>query len=86
VSPGGRNEKLDCRYRCWVLGIFDSDTFLTGNVGGGLKWYAPGGRWGVRGDYRFEAVRSEDSAPEFFGNETRYSNRVYSGVVINVVK
>ena len=69
-----------------LLGIFNSDTFLTGNVGGGVKWYAPGGRWGLRGDYRFEAVRSKDSAPEFFGNETRYSNRIYGGLVINVVK
>ncbi len=33
------------------LGISDTETFLTGNVGGGVKWYA--GRWGLRGDYRF---------------------------------
>jgi len=69
-----------------ILGIFDSDTFLTGNVGGGVKWYAPNGRWGVRGDYRFQAVRSKDDAPEFFGQETRYSHRVYGGLIINVVK
>ena len=31
------------------LGINSNGTFLTGNVGGGLKWYAPNGRWGRRG-------------------------------------
>jgi len=49
------------------LGINDTETFLTGNVGGGLKWHA--GRWGLRGDYRFIAVQSKDDAPEFFGRE-----------------
>jgi hypothetical protein len=73
-------------YQRELLGIFNSDTFLTGNVGGGVKWYAPNGRWGIRGDYRFQAVRSKDDAPEFFGQETRYSHRVYGGVIINVVK
>ena len=35
------------------LGIADDQTFLSGNVGGGIKWYAPNNRWGLRGDYRF---------------------------------
>jgi hypothetical protein len=64
------------------LGINSAETFLTGNVGGGLKWYA--GRWGLRGDYRFVAVRSKDEAPNFFGQETRYGHRVYGGVIVNV--
>jgi hypothetical protein len=58
------------------LGVNSAETFLTGDVGGGLKWYAPNGRWGVRGDYRFIAVRSRDDAPAFFGQETRYGHRV----------
>lgn len=65
-----------------TLGINGTETFLTGNVGGGLKWYA--GRWGLRGDYRFVAVRSKDDAPAFFGQETRYGHRVYGGVLLNV--
>ena len=73
-------------YRRELLGIFNNDTFLTGNVGGGVKWYAPGGRWGLRGDYRFQAVKSKDSAPEFFGVDDRYSHRVYGAVIINAVK
>jgi Outer membrane protein beta-barrel domain len=63
------------------LGITDTETFLTGNVGAGVKWF--NGRWGLRGDYRFIAVRSKDDAPSFFGQETRYGHRVYGGVLIN---
>ena len=65
-----------------VLDVNDSTTFLTGNVGGGVSWYA--GRWGIRGDYRFIAVQSKDDAPAFFGREERYGHRVYAGVLLNV--
>ncbi len=64
------------------LGINETETFLTGNVGGGIKWYA--GRWGLRGDYRFVGVQSKDDAPAFFGKETRYGHRVYGAVIVNV--
>lgn len=66
------------------LGIADSTTFLTGNVGAGVKWYA--GRWGLRGDYRFIGVRSNDTAPEFFGRDTRYGHRVYGAVLLNLAR
>jgi len=68
------------------LGINGTQTFLTGNAGAGIKWYAPNGRWGVRGDYRFIAVRANDSTPAFFGPEARYANRVYAGVIINAIR
>jgi hypothetical protein len=68
------------------LGINNDQTFLIGNVGGGLKWYAPNGQWGLRGDYRFMVTQSQDSAPAFFGQDTRYGNRVYLGVIINAVR
>ncbi|HKB09443.1 MAG TPA: outer membrane beta-barrel protein, partial [Vicinamibacterales bacterium] len=58
------------------LGVKSDETFLVGNVGGGVKWYAPNNRWGLRGDYRFAAARSKDNAPEFFGRDTRYAHRV----------
>jgi hypothetical protein len=64
-----------------ALGIDGTETFLTGNVGGGVKWFS--GRWGLRADYRFIAVRSKDDAPAFFGQETRYGHRIYGGVLIN---
>jgi outer membrane protein with beta-barrel domain len=66
------------------VGVADTETFLTGNVGGGVKWYV--GRWGLRGDYRFIGVQSKDDAPAFFGRETRYGHRVYGAVLLNVVK
>jgi opacity protein-like surface antigen len=68
------------------LGINGSTTLLTGNVGGGVKWYAPNGRWGLRGDYRFVAVRSDTAAPAFFGEENRFGHRVYGAVIINAVR
>lgn len=64
------------------LDITDRANFLVGNFGGGLKWYA--GRWGLRGDYRFVPVRSNDDAPAFFGQEARYGHRVYGAVILNV--
>jgi len=64
------------------LGIQDTETFFTSNVGGGVSWY--GGRWGLRGDYRFVALKSRDDAPAFFGQETRYGHRVYGGVLLNI--
>ena len=66
------------------LTVNEADTFLTGNVGGGISWYA--GRWGLRGDYRFIAVQSKDDAPAFFGRENRYGHRVYAGVLLNVAR
>ena len=68
------------------LGVNDMQTFLTGNAGGGIKWYAPNSRWGLRADYRFTAVQSKNDAPAFFGQDTRYGHRVYVGVVINAVR
>jgi opacity protein-like surface antigen len=68
------------------LGVNRAETFLTGNVGGGLKWYAPSGTWGLRGDYRFMATRSKDNAPDFFGRDTRYGHRVYGALIINAIR
>jgi hypothetical protein len=67
-----------------TLGVTNTDTFLTGNVGGGVKWFT--GRWGLRGDYRFVTVRSRDDARSFFGQETRYGHRVYGGLLFNATR
>lgn len=67
-----------------ALGIADSRTFLTGNVGAGVTWFNATARWGVRADYRFIAVRADDQAPAFFGQEARYANRAYGALLINV--
>jgi hypothetical protein len=65
------------------LGINDTETLFTSNVGGGVKWYA--GRWGLRADYRFIAVPSRDEVSAFgFGTEARYGHRVYGAVTLNL--
>jgi outer membrane protein with beta-barrel domain len=66
------------------LGVGDDNTFFVGNVGGGIKWYAPNSRWGLRGDYRFLMTKSSDGAPAFFGQNTRYAHKLYGGVILNV--
>jgi len=68
------------------LGITSTETLLTGNVGGGVKWYAPNGRWGLRGDYRFIGAASKADAPAFFGQDNRYGHRVYGAVLINAIR
>jgi hypothetical protein len=64
------------------LGINQTETLFTSNVGGGLKWYA--GRWGLRADYRFIAAPSRDTNPAFFGTRARYGHRVYGAVLLNL--
>ena len=66
------------------LGVTDDKNFFVGNVGGGVKWYAPNSRWGLRGDYRFLMTKSSDGAPTFFGQDSRYAHRVYGGLILNV--
>jgi hypothetical protein len=67
------------------LDVNDTHNFLTGNVGGGIKWYA-NDRWGLRGDYRFIGVRGADDGAAFFGQEARYGNRIYGGFIVNVIQ
>lgn len=66
------------------LDIHDRQTYYTGNAGGGVKWFARDGRWGLGGDYRFIAVRSKSDAPAFFGRENRYAHRVYGALIVNL--
>jgi Outer membrane protein beta-barrel domain len=68
------------------LGIDETETYFTGNAGGGLKWYAANGRWGLRGDYRFSVLQGKDDGPAFFGSDTRYSHRVYGGIIITALR
>lgn len=64
-----------------ALNIMSPTNFLTGNVGGGVKWFASR-HWGARGDYRLMIVNDTREAPEFFGREEiRYGHRVYGGLL-----
>jgi len=62
------------------LGITKYNSYLTGNVGGGLKWFSSH-HFGVRGDYRFFMVKNNDTAPLFLSNQNRYGHRVQAGLV-----
>jgi hypothetical protein len=70
--------------RSSALGVADSRTFLTGNVGAGVRWLNATARWGVRADYRFTVVRANDQAPAFFGQDVRYASRAYGALLVNV--
>ena len=68
------------------LGITGTTTLLTGNVGGGVNGthrMAAGGCAATTGSCRFGP---NESAPVFFGQETRYGHRVYGAVLINAVR
>ena len=64
-----------------TLGITTYKTYLTGNLGGGVKYFATP-HLGFRGDYRMFMIRNNDTAPLFFGNETRYGHRVQGGLIL----
>jgi hypothetical protein len=61
------------------VGVSSYQTYLTGNVGGGMKWFATR-HFGVRGDYRLFVLDGKDT-PAFFGADNRYGHRVQAGLV-----
>jgi hypothetical protein len=65
------------------LGLTSNETFLSANVGGGVKWFSTQ-RFGVRADYRLVAVQNRDTAPAFFGQakDSRYAHRFTVGLVL----
>jgi hypothetical protein len=80
---GGISETTINRTR--DVGQQDTETFVTGNVGGGVKWYSEG-RWGFRADYRFYKSRSEFNAPgNFFGRVSRTYYRFYGALTVKLI-
>jgi opacity protein-like surface antigen len=67
------------------VAVNDNETFFTGNVGAGVKWYA-NRRVGLRADYRYLMIKSSDTASSFFGEENRFAHRIYGGIQLNVVR
>lgn len=67
-------------------GVTSDATFFTSNIGGGLKWYAPNNRWGLRGDYRFLIIKGNSDAGSFFGTDTRYGHRLFLGFIVNAAR
>jgi hypothetical protein len=64
-----------------VTGLTQNETYLMGNVGGGVRWFASR-HVGLRGDYRFFMVKSKTNAPSFFGGEDRWGHRLYGGLLL----
>jgi hypothetical protein len=64
-----------------LTGLTRNETYLMGNVGGGVKWFASR-HVGMRADYRFFMVKSKDTAPAFFGVENRFGHRVAAGILL----
>lgn len=62
------------------LGVTTNETFLTSNVGGGVRWFSTNG-WGLRGDYRAMIINRRDEAPVFFGQEKRLAHRVSASII-----
>ena len=56
-----------------------TETFLTGNVGGGVKWLRTAAG-GCAPTTASSPSQSKDDAPTFLRQETRYGHRVYGGV------
>jgi hypothetical protein len=64
------------------LGLTTDPTFLSGNVGGGVKWYLDR-HWGIQGDYRLLAVKGKDNGSPFFGlDQNRYGHRISWNIVL----
>jgi Outer membrane protein beta-barrel domain len=81
VAVGGGGLTLLTNANVTNLGIIKNETYLTGNAGGGLKWYATP-HIGVRGDFRLFIVKSKDEAPFFNTTWNQYGARVYGGLLL----
>ena len=67
------------------VGQADTETFFTGILGGGVKWYTDS-RWGFRVDYRYLLIRSEAQAPgTFFGRAERRAQRVTGSLIVKLI-
>lgn len=73
-------------YKREALRISNTDSFFTTNLGGGVKWYATNGRWGVRGDYRLLYLGKRGNEPDFFGDERRTAHRLYGAFLLTLKK
>jgi len=81
VAVGGGGLTLLTNANVTNLGIVNNETYLTGNAGGGLKWYATP-HVGLRGDFRLLIVKNKDEAPFFNTTWNQYGARVYGGLLL----
>ncbi len=67
-----------------IFGLTSNESFLTTNVGGGLKVFRRGDarNWGFRFDYRYVMVNSKSGAVPFFAQlKHRNGHRFYIGML-----
>jgi hypothetical protein len=63
------------------LGLVSDETYFTGNVGAGVKWFATR-HVGLRGDARLFMVKNKDQAPFFNTDGNQFGGRIYAGVLL----
>lgn len=63
------------------LGLTGPKTYLTGNAGGGVRWFMVR-HWGVRADYRHILINNDVTVPLFGPRENRHANRVYGALEV----
>jgi opacity protein-like surface antigen len=64
-----------------AFGLAGNRTFLTGSVGGGVRYF-PIRHWGVRADYRFLGIRQGNAAAPAGDRVVRSAHRVYGALVL----
>jgi hypothetical protein len=61
------------------LGLPGPHTYLTGDVGGGVRWFMVR-HWGIRADYRHILIKNDASVPFFGPQSLRQANRIYGAL------
>jgi opacity protein-like surface antigen len=64
-----------------AFGLATSSTHLTANLGGGIRWFVMP-HWGVRVDYRYIAIRNDDSQAVLGAPPVGHAQRVYGAVIL----
>jgi opacity protein-like surface antigen len=63
------------------FGLAPDSTHLTANIGGGVRWF-PIPHWGVRGDYRYVAIRNENPPAGIGVVPVGHVQRLYGALVL----
>lgn len=84
VTGGAGTLTLISRNSTKQFGVTDAESFLTTNLGGGVKLFRSdtARNWGFRVDYRLVMVnRNSDAVPFFARSKQRLGHRLYAGML-----